>query len=383
MDRPIVQCGVWIVVVLLLLTTAPESWSQSTATAPSAAKATTTAPAAVAESESPPQPPRCKFEELLRVDLRDRKLSVTMTPPKALDEELTAGGSAPITVVDSDAIEWRITGSRDARGRDGAYSRFSVAPPADYMPDRWSPLQLTSVTAEDELSVVGSGRVGRTFVTVQYRQDQKLSAVRLKIERSRRPGVGRPLHDFTAPDLLQLWNDHQRECRMYLVPLLKAIAPRENLLRPRAGDVYRVFDDIRADAEMITRVAALLPELEAQSPAARDAASAKIEALGAPGVLALLRLDRTEWTPEQTARLATIVQRQSTLTDPSAWRRDIYFLTDCLDDADPAVRQAALGAVCAIAGRDVDFDVEAASQARLAAAQEILRTLESSSPSGR
>jgi hypothetical protein len=90
-------------------------------------------------------------------------------------------------------------------------------------------------------------------------------------------------------------------------------------------------------------------------------------------------MDRSEWTPEQTARLATIVQRQSTLTDPPAWRRDIYFLTDCLDDADPAVRLAALQSVRAIAGREVDFDVEAAPQARLAAAQEILRTLESSS----
>jgi hypothetical protein len=260
---------------------------------------------------------------------------------------------------------------------DGAYTRFAIAPPPDSMPDRWSPLQLTSVTAEDELCVIGSGRVGRTFVTVEYRQDQAGNAARLTVLRSRRAGVGRPLHDFTAPDLLKLWNDHQRECRMYLVPLLKTIAPRENLLRPRAGDVYRVFNEIPADAETTRRVAALLPELEAESPAARDAASGKIEALGAPGVLAVLRMDRTEWTPEQTARLATIVRRHSTLNDSPAWRRDIYFLTDCLDDGDPAVRQAALAAVRAIAGREVDFDVEAAPAARLAAAQEILRSLES------
>ena len=381
MYRPILKCSVCIVVIAVGAAWPSSSRAQTSPTTSS----TTTTTAAVAESESTPQPPRCKFDELLRVEVRDRQLAVTMTLPKSLEADLANGGSAPITVVDSDAVDWRITGSRDpaALGKDGTYARFTIAPPADYMPDRWSPLQLTSVTAEDELSVAGAGRVGRTFVSVQYRQDQALKAVRLKVERSRRPGFGRPLHEFTAPDLLQLWNDHQRECRMYLAPLLKAIAPRENLLRPRAGDVYRAFAEIPADAQMTKRVAAILPELEADSPVARDAASAKIEALGAPGVLALLRMDRSEWTPEQTARLATIVQRQSTLSDPSAWRRDIYFLTDCLDDADPAVRQAALGAVRTIAGREVDFDVEAGSQARLAAAQEILRTLESNTAAGR
>ena len=415
MYRPIVQCGVCAIV---LVTAMPSpSWAQSTPSAsgtPTGSTATVTATStptpttgsvAAAETEAAPQPPRCKFDDLLQVEVRDRKLAVAMTPPKSLEAEILAGGSAPITVVDSDAIDWRISGTRNGGGaaaagrvRDaknnnnddggggggGGFARFAIAPPPDYMPDRWSPLQLTSVLAEDELSILGSGRVGRTFVSVQYRQDQARNAVRLKIERSRRPGNGgRPLHDFTAPDLLQLWNDHQRECRLYLLPLLNAIAPRANLLRPRAGDVYRVFTDIPANAEMAKRVAAILPELEADTPTARDAASAKIEALGAPAVLALLRMDRAEWTPEQTARLATIVQRQSTLTDPAAWGRDIYFLTDCLDDPDPAVRQAALVSVSAIAGREVDFDLDAGSQARLAAAQEILRTLESTTAAGR
>jgi hypothetical protein len=334
----------------------------------------------VAESEAAVQspPPQCRFDELLRVELRDRKLAVAMVPPKALDQEIRAGRGAPILIADSDAIEWRLSGVGDSRQPDGAYARFAIAPPPDHFPDRWSPLQLMSVTSTDDaLEIVGSGRIGRTYVTVQYRQEQALNAARLTVQRSRRAGVGRPLHDFTAADLLQLWNEHQREVRIYLSPLLKALSPRENLLRPRAGDVYRAFDAIPADAEMMRRVAAILPELDAASPAAREAAAQKIEALGPAAVLALLRMDRAEWTPEQTARLATIVQRQSMLADPTSWRRDIYFLTDCLDDADPAVRQSALDGVRAIAGRGVDFNLDAAPEARLAAAQEILRTLES------
>ena len=389
MDRRIVHRFLCVAIAMAAMSSsgATRSWGQTApATSPSAPAATAaTSPSAPDPPPPPPQPARVRFEDLFHVELRDRKLAVAMTPPKAIEADLAAGGSAPITVIDSDAIDWRIDVSRDPAGgrpRDGmgasgGYTRYVVAPPPDYMPDRWAGLQVTSVTADDGLTVTGSGRVGRTSVTVQYQQGGALNAARLKVERSRRPGVGRPLHEFAAPDLLQLWNDHQRECRMYLVPLLNAIAPRQNVLRPRAGDVYRAFDEIPADAATTRQVAALLPELEAESPAARDAASAKIEGLGPAGVLALLRMDRAEWTPEQTARLATIVQRQSTLSDPAAWRRDIYFLTDCLDDSDPAVRQAALRAVNAVAGREVNFDVDAASQARLAAAQEILRTLES------
>jgi hypothetical protein len=186
----------------------------------------------------------------------------------------------------------------------------------------------------------------------------------------------RPLHDFPAADLFALFNDHQREVRLYLAPLLRTIAPSQNLLRPRAGDVYRVFTDIPADPEMTRKVAAILPGLEADSPAAREEASQNIEALGPAGVLALLRMDRSEWTPEQTARLSAIVRRASTLNDPPVWRRDPYFLTDCLGDPDPAVRRAALDAARDVAGREVQFDVDAAPEARLAASQEVLRTLE-------
>jgi hypothetical protein len=440
MDRPIVLYSRGIVVLLAMATATTPSTSRAQAqpggggagaaattattatTSPGAIPPAPPAPPLVAEYEPPPQPPRCTFEDLLRVEIRDRRLAIAMTPPKSLEADVAAGHSAAITVVDSDAIDWRISGARGGNGggnggnvangdngdasgkgdrvpKDGdaraaaarqrepaaadaaapVYTRFAIAPPPDSMPDRWSPLQLTSVAADDgELCVIGSGRVGRTFVTVEYRQDRAVNAARLTVLRSRRAGVGRPLHDFTAPDLLKLWNDHQRECRQYLVPLLKTIAPRQNLLRPRAGDVYRVFRDIPADAQVTKQLAALLPELEADSPGARDAASAKIESLGAAGVLAMLRMDRSEWTPEQTARLAAIVQRQSTLNDSPAWQRDIYFLTDCLDDADPAVRQAALASVRAIAGRAVEFDVDAAPSARLAAAQEILRSLETS-----
>ena len=414
MNRSVVRCCTSLALFALATSAfAPPPAARAQAVPSTSAAAAPPSAESVADPETPappPQPPQCRFDDLLRVELRDRKLRVVMTPPKALADELAAGDSAAVAIVDSDAFDWRISAAREdddagaenagaseakvaaaAAGEGGAadadekttgYARFSVSASLDQL-DRWSPLQLVSVTADDALEIVGGGRMGRTSVSVIYRQDRKLNAARLTVQRSRRGGAGRPLHDFTGADLLQIWNEHQRECRTFLVPLLKTIAPRENLLRPRAGDVYRAFDAIPADPAVTRRVAALLPGLEAESPAARAAASAEIEALGAAGVLAVLRMDRDEWTPEQTARLGAIVRRQSTLADPRVWRRDIYFLTDCLEDPDAAVRQSALESVRAVAGRAVEFDLAAAPAARSAAAQEILRTLESTTASGR
>jgi hypothetical protein len=369
MCRGVVQLGA---IALVLVAAASSSHGQTTPATSSA----TSAPVAESEAASS-HPLPVRFGDVLRVELKDRRLNIVMTPPPTLDADMNAGRSIPVTITDSDDSDWRLSGSSGGRGADGSHARFAVAPPYDMVPDRWSPLRLTKVTRDERtLTITGVGRVARNTVTVNFTQEQPLNAVRLTVNRSRRAGLARPLHDFGGADLLTLWNEHQREVRMYLVPLLRTIQPRENLLRPRAGDVYRVFADIPADAEVIKRLAAMLPELESASPAAREAASRQIEALGGAGVLALLRMDRSEWTPEQSARLSGIVQDQSTLADPLAWRKDIYFLTDCLDDPDPAVRRSALSAARAIAGHDVDFDVDAAPEARLAASQDVLRTLE-------
>jgi hypothetical protein len=331
-----------------------------------------------APSSAPVEPPpRVKLAEMLHVELRDRGLAMSMTPPAGIDAELNAARSVSVDVAESDDSGWRILCGLNERGADGRYQRFAVEIP-DLPYDRWSPLRLTRVVADQEGVIVsGAGRMtGRNWVTVTFHQETLVKSARLTVNRNPRAGVPRPLHDYTGPDLVTLWNEHQREVRLYLLPLLRTFAPNENLLRPRAGDVYRVFGDIPADTEMMKKVAALLPDLEADTPAAREAASKRIEALGSPAILALLRMDRGEWTPEQTARLSEIVQRASTLIDPTAWRRDIYFLTDCLDDPDPLVRHAALDAARAVAGREVEFDVDAAPEARLAASQEVLRTLE-------
>jgi hypothetical protein len=185
------------------------------------------------------------------------------------------------------------------------------------------------------------------------------------------------LHEFAAQDLLQLFTEHQVEVRQYLVPLLKE-ACGQNPLRPRAGDVYRAFAGVPADPVAVEKLRAVLPNLDADSPAARDAASAKLKALGPAGVLAALRVDRSDLSPEQSARLDAMVDSQSIWPDPAAAARtDPRFLADCLAHDDPAVRGAALTTLRAMMHRELAFDVNASPAVRERAVAEILDTIDS------
>src|SRR5215207_7242843 len=127
--------------VTLVLTLAAAARAQTApATQPPANPTQSSANPADAERKPPPEPPRVKLAELLHVELRDRKLSATMTPPAPLDEVINAGRSVPVNVAESDDSGWELLGSAAGRGTDGAYEQFGIKIP-DLPYDRWSPLR--------------------------------------------------------------------------------------------------------------------------------------------------------------------------------------------------------------------------------------------------
>ena len=344
------------------------------------------APAIPAAAAAASRPAARPLTELFHADLLDRKLEITVVPADTPANRAVVAAAAAedgpdgtTTSSEFNAVgeeKWLVQASspRD-RGRDGACQTFAVSceSRAD---DVWSSLQLTSVTRDaDALTIRGGGRMGRGFVSITYRQDARLRDVRFTVQRPRRLRP-RPLHEFAAQDLVQLFNEHQFELRQYLVPLLVEVCGR-NPLRPQAGDVYRAFAMIPADAGAVEKVRALLPDLDAAAPPLRDAASAKLQALGAEGVLAAARIDRSELTPEQGARLDWFVARNTLWPDPVlAVQKDGYFLVDCLQDDDVRVRRSALEALRTLKGEAIAFDVAAAPAARAKAAEALYEKLD-------
>src|SRR5204862_3670679 len=122
---------------------------------------------------------------------------------------------------------------------------------------------------------------------------------------------------------------------------------------------------IPADPVAVENLRAVLADLNAESAATRAAAAKKIQSLGEDGVHAALRIDRTDLTPEQSARLDALIRRDSIWPDPAAEARsDPRFLADCLADDDAAVRSAALTSLRALMRHEVPFDLNASAAAR-------------------
>ena len=179
---------------------------------------------------------------------------------------------------------------------------------------------------------------------------------------------------LSASDLEDLRRKHPDESCRYLLPLLREMTGQP-ILRPGAGDVYRVFTHIPADPNVTRQIDAILPGLAAADPAERDRATAALNALGRPGALAAMRYDEDRLLPEQRARLQALALRHATLgEEPAKAAADVNFLVECLEDEDPGVRAGAKELLERVAGRKLDFDPAAAPERRAAAAAAI-RTL--------
>jgi antitoxin component of RelBE/YafQ-DinJ toxin-antitoxin module len=207
--------------------------------------------------------------------------------------------------------------------------------------------------------------------SVSYRQQG--NAVHLTIVQQLAVNGAMPLQ-LSAPTLPELQAAYPQEVRHYLSPIFVRLFGRD-LVQPGAGDVYSVFSEIPPAPQAQAAVQALLGPLDADAFEQRQAASDELGKLGVPGVLAVLRLDRSKLTQEQKSRCDAFVQtqRHRSIDDPQEARRDPNFLIDALNDDDPAVRAAAKSALEAVVGHAIPFDVSqdaATRQTAIAALEE-------------
>src|SRR5438067_4257719 len=152
----------------------------------SLAPATRADPPASAPTSAPAEkkPDLDQTSDLLRVDLRDRRLAVALVPPRDVKAVVLKVGAAK--------DEWTVETVQEDQQRDGTFTRFAISCD-ERQTDRWSPLHLGSVNADGQtVTISGVGRVNQTFVSVTYVQD--VTGVRLMVQRARRMRA-RPLDD--------------------------------------------------------------------------------------------------------------------------------------------------------------------------------------------
>ncbi len=172
------------------------------------------------------------------------------------------------------------------------------------------------------------------------------------------------------------------ETHKYVRPMLTRLLGADPLIL-RSGEVYRIFGELPANPITATRIRRLLPAFDSPSPKARDCASAELEKLGDAGVLAALRLDVASVGPEQRSRVRQFIQAHDDrrFANAAAARKSPWFLLDCLEFDDPLVRSAAKAELQHALGRDVEFDPNAAAEARSRQLEAVRRQATAGSPS--
>ena len=180
----------------------------------------------------------------------------------------------------------------------------------------------------------------------------------------------RQILSVNSVDLFRLRSEQPEALRRFLLPALGKLTDQP-ILRPGASDVYRLFSQIPADPKVTARLLALLPGLTSEESEARDRATKDLFALGRAGALAAMRFDPELLVPEQATRLGELIMAHSrmTLEDPAEAAKDVYFLIDCLEDEERAVRLAASEALEKMLSRKIGFDADGAVSVRRAFAE--------------
>jgi hypothetical protein len=309
----------------------------------------------------------CRWEDLLRLRISSGRLLIDPTPTAPMQKVLSA---QPVAVrIEGSPDPWLVMAQAMAQSavRSGGWTLSAAAQPIpgpdipDFRPRIVSARpegfhvigegRVHDRTMRAEFYVIGSDRVQLTFVD--------------RTARNKRPTV------LQAASLAEFLVEHPLEVRQYVSPLLDALSGR-HLLAPGDVDVYRVFSDVQPDQETVASVEKIIADLGNVDVARRDAASAQLDELGAPAVLALLRRAPGGLSPEQSARVNRFLAAHTVGVDPHEAGKDAMFLIDCLDHEDRRIRVAAREALARLDRGPVDFDVDLAPADRRLAISRLL-----------
>lgn len=273
--------------------------------------------------------------------------------------------------VEGDPATWAVR-KRAMAGAAAASSyisvyRYDFAAPEDGI---WS---ISATIRSNYLTLYGRSGEGARGMSIRYMQNGNNITFTVSTIGA---GAQNNLINATANSLKQLQSQHPEEVRKYLTPMLRAMSGRY-LLRPGAADVYRVFDTIQPDSDTAARLEELLLKLDANSYKLREEATRELAAMGTKGVLAAVRRDLSDLPAEARNRLELFVSTHSTgLENVEAAREDGYFLLDCLDDGDLAVRKAALEGLQKLVKKPISLDVTLSGEALVREVERVRKSVD-------
>lgn len=204
---------------------------------------------------------------------------------------------------------------------------------------------------------------------------------------SNREPLGLRAQNFTIlePDFMSLREKHEAETERWLRPVFRRLR-QDAAFAPDANSAWQVLASTwPLDPDVMRTVRKLLPDLGSPRPQVRTRAAADVARLGREGATALLRIDRSKLSLEQTARVEELLSRFRRMSDADAerLRHDPNFLMDCLYSDDELVRRLAARRLTQLLGRPLGIDLgpDADADSRIAAIQKLRATLPTTQPS--
>ena len=238
---------------------------------------------------------------------------------------------------------WKLSavGRRWNDDRSGASQHLQLVAASDDMPIDET-FRLTKLTVEPGVSTLQTAVVegGEPLNVIVMLTDDFCE---LTVGPLGQPQTIVALRAPTARDMLR---DRPVEAKQYLVPALKLLTAGENPLHPAAGDVYRAFPDVPPNDMTLRVVRALVADLASPDPVVRRRGERELRSLSRKGVRAAMAIDPETVPLDAADRLAAFVAAATVdPRTPEQLRASAAFLSDCLNDPDPLVRQAAGDAV--------------------------------------
>ena len=181
-----------------------------------------------------------------------------------------------------------------------------------------------------------------------------------------------------APNLPALRQQYPKETSEYLLPAFRDIGIDGLLFSANNRIAWQIFaGTFEPPTQLVTEVQALVKQLDADAPAARQAALQKLQALGEPAALTAMRLDRSKFSFEQNTALDTFLTPYTPLSKEDAERlgNDPNFLADVLTTDDQPLRAAAFHRLEQVLHRKLAYDPAGPADARASALAKLRATL--------
>jgi hypothetical protein len=272
-----------------------------------------------------------KLSQLVAFSNQDGRLFATFHLPEELTRQFRDPASLLISLEGSPHA-W-VVYRRKAGTLDTGLSLVTLT---CYAPDELWPFNRYSVSSDGTSVMVAAAQMfgqprAQPYLTLSQGERTVRVAFRLEADKY----VPRTVD---AVDLNQLSSRVPNLVDRYLGPVFRRIGAGM-----AASDVYRVFDQIPADAGVTREVWGLVKKLDSDDSVVRDAALRALKEQGRPAILACLRLDAGVLSPEQKSRLEAFYASNGWIHvgDVEGARKDANFLAACQEDEDQAVREAA------------------------------------------